>query len=443
MKLQRRDMLKLGLLQALTLAASRSQANEPEEELPSPTALRSEPSILQGATDDTQTQISIVYDKTVDLEIYATDSRPGRILPDKILPIQFAGHPLQSTKVYFSGLQPNVTYELHIVDRRTQKVLDRRFFSTLDLEKPKLNFAICSCMKDALHLPEIWNQLHAQRPEVIFFVGDTVYADQEASTKGAEPAKLWKRFCESRQVIEIYFIKNLIPILATWDDHDFGRNDGTMFNYPHVKESQKNFLSFFAQDEAYCNILVQGPGVSSAFILRKHLFILFDDRSYREQKGSKGRYAHWGEEQEKWALQLMRSHEGTTWLMNGSQYFPKIMFKETVAGNHPYQFNPFLEQLKLIESKVVFVSGDVHYSEVSRLEPALVGYETYEITSSAMHNRNLPGVPDIIPNRRRITGTGQKNFVMVYSDPQNFGSQFRVTSLNPKGDIMFSLDLSI
>lgn len=439
MKFQRRELLKLGLLHTIALAISnKAQAQE------FPTIIRrTDPSILQGATDDSKTQFSIVYDKNVELEIYATDSSGRTIAPDSIKALQFEGHPLQITKAYFSGLRPNENYELHIVSRQTQKELDQRFFQTLDLQKPNLSFALCSCMKDTSHSAAIWKNLIAQKPDVIFFIGDAVYADQENSAKGAEPLKLWRRFCDARQILEIYFSKTLIPILATWDDHDFGRNNGNMSNFPYVKESQKNFLSFFAQDEGHCDILQQGPGVSSALTLRNHLFILFDDRSYRQKQSSKHRYAHWGEEQENWAVDLIRHHKGSSWLMNGSQIFPSLMFKESMAGNHPAQLNGFLAAIRQFPSRVVFASGDVHYSEISRIEPKRLGYETYEITSSAMHSRSIPGAPDIIPNSRRIAGAGQKNFIMVYSTPQGYGSNFRLVCQKETGDVAFSLDLQV
>ncbi|WP_413944385.1 alkaline phosphatase D family protein [Bdellovibrio sp. HCB-162] len=437
MKIQRRHFLKLGLFQAVALGTAQKTFSAPVRRA----AQRTEPSILQGATDDTRTQFSIVYDRT-DLEIYVVNSQGQRWLPDEVRPISFPNHPKKILKVFFSNLVPTEIYHLNIIDAQTGKTIDEREFQTLDLNKPSVRFAICSCMNEKEHSSDIWQNMVNNKPDVLFFIGDSVYADS-GSTGAPDPAYLWQRFCEARSTLEIYFSKRLIPIFATWDDHDFGFNDANSLSYSFVKESQQNFLSFFAQDESHCRLLEKGPGVSSALKFRNHLFLLLDDRSFRLPRGSKERYAHWGQEQETWMLNHVRQNPGPSWLMNGSQFFPAVPWKESVSGDHPVQFSAFLQELKSIPNKVIFASGDVHYSEISRIEPEAVGYETFEFTSSSIHSRNFPGVPDVIPNNRRIAGTGQRNYIMVDSEISSGVSVFKATSYAGNNSVKFQKDFKI
>jgi hypothetical protein len=401
------------------------------------------PSILQGATDATKTQFSIVFDANRALDISVTDSSGRRYQPDAIRETPFQDHPKKITKVFFSNLFPNETFSLFLTDPSSGSLIDAREFRTLELGKASLRFAICSCMDDYMHDPTIWQDVIERTPDMIFFIGDSVYADTGSTKEGATPAHLWKRFCESRTVLEVYYSKKLIPIIATWDDHDFGLDDSNRFNYAYVKESQQNFLQFFAQDESHCTLLQRGPGVSSSLRYGDQLFLFLDGRSFRDKKGSKERYAHWGQEQETWMMDLISKTQGPSWLMTGTQMFPSFIFQESVSKDYPVQFQAVLGQIKTMSSKVIFVSGDVHYSEITQIEPAVLGYPTYELTSSAMHSVGTPGAPGIIPNRRRINGEGSRNYFLVESTVKGSGSSFNTSCFGSLGQPYFTRNLEV
>jgi alkaline phosphatase D len=441
LKLNRRDLLKLGVVQSF-LGALPARAENFDEII---SKKKSSPSVMQGATDNSKTQFSILFDAIVKLNIFATDSHGNLKLPDKIQEPVHRGYFKRITKSYFSGLDANENYTLHLVDSDTKETVDKRQFKTLDLNKPNLSFAICSCMDELFYSPQIWNTLSQQDPDIIFFIGDFVYADRGTSKSGADPDHLFKRFSDARQTLEIFFMKKLVPILATWDDHDFGLNDGNCENYPYVMESQKNFLDFFAQDESHCELLQTGPGISSAFQFGSQLFFLMDDRSFRRPKGSKDRFAHWGQDQEKWMLDLAKKNEGPVWLLNGSQIFPSDGGNagESVAVDHRNQFKGLIEEIRSINSKFIFVSGDVHYSEISKIEKSLVGYETFELTSSSVHTISFPGTPDRVPNTRRIAVADGRNFLFVEANPVQLGAKINAKSISKSGKVMFHKRLEV
>ena len=439
MKIDRRNMLKLGAVQFASLFLSRKiRASIPPER----PFFKKKPSILQGATDESQTQFSVLYNSDIQLNVFVSDRNEKIWQPDKIQKTKFNEHPQMITKAFFTGLNSDETFFLNVKNSQTGLVLDRREFQTLKLTDDGLRFALCSCMDNKFHKADIWQDLVDKNPQIIFFLGDHVYADHGAPL-GATPYKLWERFCEARQTLDIFFAPRLIPILATWDDHDFGLNNAHSENYPHVKKSQVNFLSFFAQDEDYCHFLRRGPGVSSAFQWNSQLFVLLDDRSFRKPKRSKDRYAHWGEEQEKWMLNLIRENSGPVWIMNGSQFFPQSIFQESVSRNHQVQFEGVMAELKNISSKIIFASGDVHYSEVSKIEKKFLGHETYEITSSSIHSKNSPGGLHVIPNSRRIAGTNSRNYIIVNSNIVNNNLIITVDCYNPSENCLFHLDLCV
>lgn len=443
MKLVRRGFLKWSLLQGAVLQLP-ALANATESFV---VERKNGPSILQGATDETSTQFSIVYDRQTPLAVFALDEAGNTIHPDSTEIITYQDHPLCITKAYFSQLSMDTNYTLRLYTADLSQGIDEREFKTLNTKKDNIRFAICSCMDDQRHEPGIWKDLVSQDPDLIFFVGDSVYSDKENKKiekfrAEANPDRLWRRFTEARQTLEIFYSKKLIPLLATWDDHDFGGND-TDNSYPFIVESQKNFTSFYAQSPSHCRFLTQGPGISSALIFNSQIFVLLDDRSFRQPKDSHSEFAHWGEEQNLWMFDILRNHKGFGWLMNGSQIFPAMVFKESVSQDHKQQLQKMTSELKNIATKVAFVSGDVHYSEISKIEKKALGYETYEITSSSIHSEAIPGVPFIVPNPRRIASTGKRNYILVDAVATDTGAEFSVTSHSAQDKTNFSKDLVV
>lgn len=427
---QRRDLIKLGVLQALTWGLE-SSAHSKE------VVRRQGPSILQGASDESSAQFSIVHNKELNFFTQVTSNQGQVWSPVKKELISFPFDHRAVTKVYFNHLFEGEQLNLNLIDERTGLIVDSRLFKTLAIKENKLRFAVCSCMDDRRHDAEIWQELVARNPDIIFFIGDSVYTDKGISDIGvAKPETLWRRFCEARTTLDIYYSKYLIPIVATWDDHDFGANDADS-SYPYVVESQSNFRTFFAQEPDYCRYLMSGFGVGCSIELAGQLFVLLDDRSFRLQKGSQDPYAHWGREQTKWLYELLQKQSGPSWLLNGSQFFPKVFWRESLSRDHQGQLQQLITELSRVSSKVLFVSGDVHYSEISRIEPEVLGYQTYEFTSSSVHSRHFPGAPGIIPNPRRIKSTGNNNFMLFESQAEDNGARVVVKSCSRRGQVNF------
>jgi alkaline phosphatase D len=432
MSFGRRDILKAGLVQAALSTVPLTIAVQAKER--APPVRRQGPSVVQGATDETSTQFSVVHDAQTKIRFEVRNSKGEVWQPDRVEELVSSGQVNSVSRAFFSRLYPNEVFSLNLIDSGNTY---RREFKTLDLSKLDLRMAICSCMDETRHEPQIWREIVQQQPDLILFIGDCVYVDGGAVVAGETyPQRLWRRFAESRGVLEIYYSKRLIPIIAVWDDHDFGVNDGWS-NFPYVAESQKNFRSFFAQEAN--SILEQGPGVSSAIRIASHLILLMDDRTYRLEPGSKNRYAHWGSEQEEWALSAIENHKGPVWIMNGSQIFPAMIWKESMSGHHPVQFIEFMKMLAKTKKKVIFASGDVHFSEISQIENALLGYRTFEVTSSAVHSRHMPGFPEVVPNKRRLMATGRPNYVMVSSRADGDSADVLIESYSSHCKLNFTL----
>lgn len=104
-------------------------------------------------------------------------------------------------------------------------------------DTPLSRIAFGSCANQDKPQP-IWEAVVETKPQVFLFLGDNIYADtQDMTVMSAKYDLLGKQPGYQK-------LQKTCPILATWDDHDYGANDAGA-EYPKKKESQQVFLDFF------------------------------------------------------------------------------------------------------------------------------------------------------------------------------------------------------
>ena len=109
--------------------------------------------------------------------------------------------------------------------------------AALAQEAPLSRFAFGSCAKQDRPQP-IWKAVVETKPEFFVFLGDNIYGDSE------DMQVLRAKYQQLGNQPGYKQLKATCPILATWDDHDYGVNDGGT-EYPKKRESQQIFLDFF------------------------------------------------------------------------------------------------------------------------------------------------------------------------------------------------------
>ncbi|MBK7843913.1 MAG: alkaline phosphatase D family protein [Bdellovibrionales bacterium] len=342
-------------------------------------------------------------------------------------------------------LEKNPTY-LEIKDSEGQ-TMDRRQIGQVDLNKSTFKLAITSCMNDRFdkEQEQIWKDLAKDRPEYLFMIGDNVYATTILGPleKSVDKSRLWDRYVQTRRSLAVFYLDELIPTLAQWDDHDYGTNDGDKTN-PYRREAMEVFEAFYPQ-KAVKGIFTRGPANSFVFDAFQARFYFLDNRSEREPNGSDpGKYAHFGEKQETWLFQSLKSRSIPSWLFMGDQFFGGYHRFESFEGNHAKSFKHFMGILQGIRQPVVFVSGDRHLTEISKIGPPDLGYETYELTSSPVHAKTHPSGWEVRPNRRQLVGADLKiNYMIVEGSHSTRSLAMKVTAKSKLQEILFSKDLLI
>jgi alkaline phosphatase D len=399
--------------------------------------------IMQGATDQTNTILSIMVptQKTLTYSIYLDKTV---LKTPEIQENTQSGFDWKVVNMELSGLEPGALYTLKVFEN--DNLIDERQFKTFskDLKFPKI--AVISCTDDRyVELQKKqWSLVWSRSPDMLFMIGDNVYVDtsKDGLKKEITAADIWRRYQETRHSIDLYKMKTLIPVFATWDDHDYGMNNADSRFV--LKESSKNIFKAFFPTIKTPNI-EQGPGVSSYMQMGKNHFIFFDDRFYRSEKKKTPGDTHFGKIQEEWFFNILRKKKGVFWLISGDQFFGGYHRFESYEGDHPQSFKNFLDKIKARKKIVLFISGDRHIAELMRTPKKTLGYSTYELTSSGLHAKMFPGSLKDSSNPLAVFAKdGESNFLLI--EPRSasiYKTTLGIEFLGENGRQLYSSELEI
>lgn len=273
--------------------------------------------------------------------------------------------------------------------------------------------AFGSCLDQEQPQP-IWEAVERYEPELLLMMGDNVYANAE------DEATLRRAYAALGASEGYRRVRATTPVLATWDDHDYGRDDAGS-EYRHRDMSQRVMLDFF--DEPADSPRRQRPGVYRSDLFgpagQRVQVLLLDTRYFRSElphAAVRGRYQRredpedtmLGPAQWAWLEQQLREPADLRLLVSSVQL---------VADGHDFErWGVFpLERQRLLSTiastqaqGVIVLSGDRHHSELSVLEDSAVGYPLHDLTVSSFNRPRSH--PNEINEHRRGPIIDQSNF---------------------------------
>jgi len=390
-------------------------------------------SVWQGYTSNSQTSFNILVSKDKKLFYFLND----QTLLDPELKREFTYLNLYHIKL--ENLNPQTTYQLTIKDKHL-KTISEKTFQTLNLNQREFTFAVASCMDDKWKNQHIWEELLSFHPDMIFLIGDVVYADKYIPEISFD--NLARRYLETIQTLPLYKKSKLVPVLAIWDDHDYGMNNGHG-NFKYKQEMTKLFRDFFPLPVKH-PLLSKGPGISFVLKTQKQNFLFTDGRSFQSPPESKNS-SLWGGEQENWILQNLSKNP--TWIISGGQILGRHQQFESFETGFPKNFKKMMNLIMKAKSPVFFLSGDRHLSELLKIDKtkeAWAKYNTYELTTSPIHAKIYPKEPDFVLDPRHIHHVSNKlNYAVIRSHvkPEAWDIQLTVYGLSKQQ--LFSENLTI
>lgn len=395
-------------------------------------------SILQGLTTESTVEFSVLIHKNGQGKFTVINPQGETLSPDKMEVFSRPYSDWAVHKIHFSNLLYSPEkFKLSVEDTTGKR--DLREFNLFTNTGDKLRFAVASCA-DSRELKKqkaMWQALVQAKPEWLFLIGDNVYTNQN-SVEVTEEKEFWERYVEARLNYDLYYLQQLIPTYAVWDDNDYGQKDGHS-GYALKDVSAVIFNTFFAQsfDAEFYN---KGPGVSGRLDLRGMHFTFLDNRTFRDLDPNG---THFGEVQEKWLFEDMLSSQLPTWIISGDQFFGGYHTFDSFEGKHPQAFEDFLKKLKEISTPFVFVSGDRHMTEVMQFPRALLGQLSFELTTSPIFGKVYPGRTAERPNPWRVIQRDDSlNFMLINTSLSSTSWNIQLESIGPKGTL-FSRDLSL
>ena len=268
-------------------------------------------------------------------------------------------------------------------------------------EQPLSKISFGSCAKQDQTQP-IWDAIVAGQPQLFIFLGDNIYGDSPDMNVLKAKYDLLNNQPGYKK------LKQICPVVATWDDHDYGKDDAGA-EFTMRRESQQVFLDFLGADqndprrtrEGIYSSQLYGPEGKRVQVLlldaryfRSPLKKGFDSREPGE--GYRGKYVSntdddatvLGEAQWEWLAEQLKVPAEVRVI--GSSY--QVLSDQhgwEMWGNFPKERQRLFHLLRDFKAGgVVMISGDRHLAELAALpkdDDLNIGYPLFEVTSSSLN----------------------------------------------------------
>ncbi|WP_448551795.1 alkaline phosphatase D family protein [Thalassotalea montiporae] len=288
--------------------------------------------------------------------------------------------------------------------------------------KPLSKIYFGSCGKQYKPMP-IFDAIVADQPELFVFLGDNIYGDTE------DMSELQQKYNTLGEHPGFKKLKATTPLIAIWDDHDYGENDAGK-EYPQKEASRKIMLDFWQEpkdspryhrDGIYTSYMYgeEGYGENVTGKENKTVHIIMPDlRWNRDELHQVGKFSYatkrmpknmgpyevspvkgasmLGERQWRWLESELKKPATVKIIASSLQLLPEFTGWESWA-NFPSDRDRLLNFIKQEKIPgVIIISGDTHWGEISKVTEHEM-YPLWEVTSSGLSEK----WKDVSPNKHR------------------------------------------
>jgi alkaline phosphatase D len=282
-----------------------------------------------------------------------------------------------------AGLEPGRQYRYEI--RHEGRTLfageDARFVTPLPQAAPSITrLAVGSCAREEEGDRAVWRRMASLEPDTLVLLGDTPYIDS------TDLAVQLRRYREFTAVPEFTALLRSRPLYATWDDHDFGRNDtdGRL-------EGKENAREAFVHYHGNPSFGDGTEGIYTSFRRGGIEVFLLDTRWFAGTGPSpiaNGR-TMLGARQWEWLRDGLRASDAPFKLLASG-----LIWNGAVRPGKPDHWDSYPEEKEALfrflgEERitgVVLAGGDIHRTRVLRYPTEdVVGYPLTELVTSPIH----------------------------------------------------------
>ncbi|MBT1702523.1 alkaline phosphatase D family protein [Chryseosolibacter indicus] len=304
------------------------------------------------------------------------------------------------------------------------------FYTAYNQPHADVVIAFGSCSRQS-EQEQLWAEVLKQKPKLWVWGGDNIYGDSH------DINVLKQKYDQQKHHPDYQKLLNACAVTGTWDDHDYGVNDGGKY-FSKKDESKKLLLSFLGIGQNHP--VHKHEGVYHSYVLgkgkQKIKVLNLDTRYFRDTlrrefyydeslKDSVSRYKQnlngdiLGEAQWQWLEHELKNSDASLHIINSSIQVISAEHRFEKWANFPTARKRLLELLKKYSHKgILIISGDRHIAEFSQLQQNGDNYPLVDFTSSGLtHTWNVKsndGSTPVETNRHRINDMViQKNFGII------------------------------
>lgn len=269
--------------------------------------------------------------------------------------------------------------------------------------EPDFILAFGSCNR--VDLPNLlWDDILKANPDVWVWGGDNIYADTD------DMVALRAMYNEQKEQPGYKQLLKSTDIIGTWDDHDYGLNDGGV-EFSAKDASQQEFLNFMNVPDDSPLRNRQGVYNSKIYEIDGHSIniILLDTRYFRtrltvdtetDKRLKPNKYGEGtilGDVQWNWLENELKTTTAEfNIIVSSVQYLSKEHGFEA-WGNFPHEVDRMAKVIADSKAEgVIVLSGDRHISEFSKTNLEGMDYPLIDFTSSGLTHayRGFSGEPN-------------------------------------------------
>lgn len=288
-------------------------------------------------------------------------------------------------KFSLDELKPATQYRYQIEDENGRVVIPAdkvHSFTTANLARKdnRVSVSFVSCVD--IEPNAIWNEMKMLNVDAVFLMGDTPYIDS------SDLNVVRTRHREFLQIPDLAELGAYTPIIGTWDDHDFGRNNG---NGRNMMAGKANTRRGFVEYRAHARFGDGTEGVYHKVDLGMLEVFLLDPRTFSQTEPSpvdKTQPTCFGADQWNWLLKSLRESKAPYKVLAMGAIWEDKKNKETDdLFTYWYERDALLDFIKTEQIPgVVLLGGDIHVAR-HLVHPRRVGYDLHDFIISPGHTR--------------------------------------------------------
>lgn len=292
-------------------------------------------------------------------------------------------------KFTVEGLQPGTTYRYQIdaLDNTEATLIqanDDHAFTTAKTSRTDASVTVgfVSCVD--IEPSEIWREMESLGVDAVCLMGDTPYIDD------SNLAVVRQRHRAFLQMPELAAMATHTPVIGTWDDHDFGLNNGNGLSMLDGKiNTRKGFVDYRAHNQ-YGN---GKEGVYHKIDLGMMEIFLLDPRYFSQTQVSPvdpSQTTCFGAKQWQWLLDGLKESKAPFKVLAIGAIWQDKKNKETDdMFTYWYERDALLDFIAAESiTGVTLLGGDIHLAR-HLIHPRRVGYDLHDFIISPGHTRTI------------------------------------------------------